>query len=100
MSASGEGYVDFALASPALFRLVFGSGLTVHGSPGLEAAGDAALGHLAADLARLRGAVPFGYPEAWDEVPAQMLRWTRAGGRELRGLVARRRAEIELMQSI
>jgi AcrR family transcriptional regulator len=68
--ASGEGYVDFALASPALFRLVFGSGLTVDGSPALEAAADAALGHLAADLARLRGAEPFGYPEAWDEVLA------------------------------
>lgn len=70
LMASGEGYVDFALESPALFRLVFGSGLTVAGSPGLEAAGDAALGHLAADLARLRGAEPFGYPEAWDEVLA------------------------------
>jgi lysozyme len=30
----------------------------------------------------------------WDAVPTQFLRWTRAGGRELRGLVARRRAEI------
>lgn len=70
LMASGEGYVDFAVASPALFRLVFGSGLTAQGAPALEAAGDAALAHLAADLARLRGAEPFGYPEAWDEVLA------------------------------
>ncbi len=32
--------------------------------------------------------------QAWDDVPAQFLRWTRAGGRELRGLVARRQDEI------
>lgn len=30
----------------------------------------------------------------WDEVPAQLRRWTRAGGRILRGLVLRREAEI------
>lgn len=68
--ASGEGHVDLALGSPALFLLGFGSGLKVAGSPGLEAAGDAAMEYLAADLARLRGAEPFGYPEAWDEVRA------------------------------
>jgi len=31
----------------------------------------------------------------WDEVPEQLRRWTRAGGRVLRGLVLRREAEIE-----
>jgi lysozyme len=30
----------------------------------------------------------------WDEVPAQFRRWTKAGGRILRGLVLRREAEI------
>lgn len=32
--------------------------------------------------------------EQWDEVPTQLRRWTRAGGRILRGLVLRREAEI------
>lgn len=31
---------------------------------------------------------------AWDEVPAQLRRWTKAGGRVLKGLVLRREAEI------
>lgn len=31
----------------------------------------------------------------WDEVPDQLRRWVRAGGRVLRGLVRRREAEIE-----
>lgn len=33
----------------------------------------------------------------WDDVPAQLMRWTRAGGRVLRGLVLRRAAEAELV---
>lgn len=33
----------------------------------------------------------------WDEVPAQFMRWTRAGGVELRGLVRRREAEVALV---
>lgn len=68
--ASGLGYLDFARAHTALFRLVFGSGLTVHGSPALEHAGDAALTHLATDLGRLRGAAAFAYDGAMDEVMA------------------------------
>jgi len=68
--ASGLGYLDFARQNPALFRLVFGSGLTVHGSPELERAGDAALSHLAADLGRLRGEGPFADEGAMDEVLA------------------------------
>lgn len=35
--------------------------------------------------------------EAWDEVPAQLMRWTRGGGRVLPGLVARRRAEAAMI---
>jgi AcrR family transcriptional regulator len=68
--ASGLGYLDFALDSPALFRLIFASARTVDGSADLIAAGDAALTHLATDLAHLRGAEPFGYPEAMPEVMA------------------------------
>lgn len=33
----------------------------------------------------------------WDDVPAQLMRWTRAGGRVLRGLVLRRAAEADLI---
>lgn len=33
----------------------------------------------------------------WDQVPAQLRRWTKAGGRELRGLMLRREAEIALI---
>lgn len=36
----------------------------------------------------------------YDEVPAQLMRWTRAGGRELAGLVRRRRAEAGLWRSL
>lgn len=32
--------------------------------------------------------------EIWDDVPAQLRRWTRGGGKILRGLVLRREAEI------
>lgn len=68
--ASGLGYLDFALDCPALFRLIFASARTVDGSADLAAAGDAALLHLATDLARLRSAAPFDYPEAMAEVMA------------------------------
>lgn len=33
----------------------------------------------------------------WDDVPAQLRRWTRGGGRVLRGLVLRREAEAALI---
>jgi len=32
----------------------------------------------------------------WDDVPYQILRWNKAGGRVLRGLTRRRAAEVEL----
>jgi lysozyme len=35
--------------------------------------------------------------EDWDDVPNQLMRWRFAGGRELRGLVLRRKAEAELI---
>lgn len=75
--ASGLGYLDFALASPALFRLIFASSRTVNGSDDLVAAGDAALRHLATDLALRRGAAPFAYPEAMAEV---MATWSMTHG--------------------
>ena len=33
----------------------------------------------------------------WDEVPAELRKWVRGGGKVLRGLVARREAEIALI---
>lgn len=33
----------------------------------------------------------------WDQVPAQFMRWNKAGGRVLRGLVRRRQAEVDLL---
>jgi AcrR family transcriptional regulator len=44
--ASGVGYVSFARARPALFRLMFGSQRTSYADAVLKAAADAALGHL------------------------------------------------------
>jgi lysozyme len=35
--------------------------------------------------------------EQWEDVPAQLMRWRFAGGRELRGLVLRRQAEAALI---
>ena len=34
---------------------------------------------------------------AWDDVPAQLMRWNKAGGRVLRGLTIRRQAEADLI---
>jgi lysozyme len=34
----------------------------------------------------------------WDAVPAELRKWTRGGGRVLRGLVLRREAEIAILQ--
>jgi len=36
----------------------------------------------------------------WEAVPDELRKWTRGGGKVLRGLVARREAEIALINSI
>lgn len=36
----------------------------------------------------------------FDEVPAEFMKWTRGGGRELPGLVRRRRAEVKLWRGL
>jgi len=38
--------------------------------------------------------------ERFSDVPAELMKWTRAGGRQLSGLVRRRRAECELWRSL
>jgi len=36
----------------------------------------------------------------WDKVPADIMKWTRGGGRELPGLVRRRRAEVAMWRMV
>lgn len=38
--------------------------------------------------------------EKFDEVPAEFMKWTRGGGKELPGLVRRRRAEVKLWRGL
>lgn len=38
--------------------------------------------------------------EKFDEVPAEFMKWTRGGGKELPGLVRRRRAEVKLWRNL
>jgi AcrR family transcriptional regulator len=54
--AAGLGYVDFALARPALFRLMFGSRKPDFGASDLSEAGRAAFGHLADQVQAAGGA--------------------------------------------
>lgn len=51
--AAGEGYIAFASANPALFRLMFGSRRADHGDADLAAAARAAFDHLARCIAAL-----------------------------------------------
>src|SRR5262245_11243232 len=53
--AAGLGYIDFALAHPALFRLMFSSGRPDHEAPELSAAGAEAFGRLVRAIQRVRG---------------------------------------------
>src|SRR5262245_53175382 len=56
--AAGLGYIDFALAHPALFRLMFSSGRPDHEAPELSAAGGTALERLMNLVARVHGVDP------------------------------------------
>ena len=58
--ASGLGYVDFALAHPALFRLMFSSARPNFATEELRAAAGAAQAHLLELAAALRGDAPAG----------------------------------------
>lgn len=60
--ASGLGYVDFARANPALFRLMFDDERIAHDDPELTAVADAAFVHLATDVGKFMGASPFAHP--------------------------------------
>ncbi len=53
--AAGLGYVDFAQARPALFRLMFGSAKPDFATPDLQQAGRAAYDHLCVQVQALGG---------------------------------------------
>jgi AcrR family transcriptional regulator len=63
--ATGLGYVDFALANPPLFRLIFGSSRPDHDEPALAAAGGAAYRQLTARVAAAGGQDIADVAAAW-----------------------------------
>jgi len=75
--ASGLGYLEFAQAHPALFRLIFGLPKGLDPNKDVMAAGEAAFMHLARNVAALHGAEPLAHPGAREEVLAC---WTRVHG--------------------
>lgn len=70
MLASGLGYLDFAISSPALFRLMFSTDRPVPNTSDLAAAAKASFMHLADGVARLRGVSPYDSPAAMTDVMA------------------------------
>jgi len=77
---------------PAVLRLCPGADSTGKVAALVDFAFNLGEGNLASST--LRRKVNAG---DWDEVAYQFMRWTKAGGRELRGLVRRRQAEVELL---
>lgn len=57
--ASGLGYLDFARASPALFRLMFSEETVIESTGELTAASEAAFEHLVQDVERVHGTSPY-----------------------------------------
>jgi len=99
--AAGLGYIDFAVAHPALFRLMFSSDRPDHDSEELGATSRAAYRQLVEDVARLRGTAP-GQAEP---PPAEVMRtWAIAHGladlmnsRRLKPLLGMRKSERDAM---
>lgn len=99
--ASGLGYIDFAMAHPALFRLMFSSDRPDHEASELRTASSAAYRQLVDDVRGLRGAAP-GQP---DPAPIEVMRtWAIAHGiadlmnsKRLKHLLGIRKAEREAM---
>jgi AcrR family transcriptional regulator len=95
--AAGMGYIDFAMAHPALFRLMFSSDRPDHEAEELQVAARAAYRQLVEDVARVRGAAP-GQAEP---LPSEVMRtWAVAHGladlmnsRRLKPLLGLRKAE-------
>jgi AcrR family transcriptional regulator len=63
--AAGLGYIDFALAKPALFRLIFGSDRPDHDDPALHEAAKAAYNHLNQGVARAGSVHPMDAVAVW-----------------------------------
>ena len=63
--AAGLGYVGFARARPALFRLMFGSQRTDYANPDLGSAAEAAIAHLMSQVGRVGGTVPHDVTAVW-----------------------------------
>jgi AcrR family transcriptional regulator len=68
--AAGLGYVEFALAHPALFRLMFTSARPDFDDPDLQAAARAAYDHLLGGVAEVRGVNPDDDAEAMCDAAA------------------------------
>lgn len=68
--ASGLGYVDFALAHPGLFRLMFASKRADFGAPDLEAAANDSFDYLVQGVAAIRGSDPYSDHAAMADVMA------------------------------
>jgi AcrR family transcriptional regulator len=93
--AAGMGYIDFAVAHPALFRLMFSSDRPDHEAEELHSAARAAYRQLVEDVARVRA------PAGGEPVPSEVMRtWAVAHGladlmnsRRLKPLLGLRKAE-------
>jgi AcrR family transcriptional regulator len=68
--AAGLGYIEFAIAHPALFRLMFASERPDFADPALRAASRAAYAHLLEGIGTLRGRDPIGDPAGMTDVAA------------------------------
>ena len=93
--AAGMGYIDFAMAHPALFRLMFSSDRPDHEAEDLHVAASAAYRQLVEDVARLHA------PASGEPSPSEVMRtWAVAHGladlmnsRRLKPLLGLRKAE-------
>jgi AcrR family transcriptional regulator len=95
--AAGLGYIDFAMAHPALFRLMFSSDRPDYGAPELGAAAGAAYRQLVEDVGHLRKPEPGQSDPPVTEV---MRTWAMAHGiadlmnsKRLKPLIGMRKSE-------
>lgn len=77
LEAAGLGYLDFAAANPALFRLMFASSRPRFGDPALQAAAEAAFDVLVEAVTDARGANPWADAQGPADVAAA---WALAHG--------------------
>ena len=63
--AAGLGYIGFARARPALFKLMFGSQRTDYANAALGTAAEAAIAHLMTQVKRVGGTLPQDVTAVW-----------------------------------